>query len=337
VARLEHEKFEWDRLVDFVGLDGLDPIVGHDIDVGLLTRRGAKQELELGESLRKIYGHQMNLTDVFVRSTRYSRTWLSARYVAQGLLGKLPDRIEVRSTDQDSLLVNEHYCPRLGDVVKESQKGSEFAQLATEMSALEALAKKHFGLRLQADDDHRDPLKGHYTPPGSAFFELADQFYCQSCHGVMNRKDIGEEFCRVSRKAWELTRRALGKNPLHSRLRVGKLIEEILMAQFESVSDRDPTSSRFAILGAHDTTLAHLNSALSIPTHAWPPYASNLVIETWKSGASEQHGFVRIFYNGQMVALPWAPSSAEGLVGLDVFAAYSRHLLQTTDECLSTA
>lgn len=141
---------------------------------------------------------------------------------------------------------------------------------------MEAWARKYFGLESSlgmAIGDKNRNLKGHFVPAGSAFFELADQFYCQACHGEKIGA-LGEEVCRLSRYAWELTRAAYARNPLHSRLRISTLVEEIVLVLGQGAR------GILTVLGAHDTTLARLLTALESSIHAWPPYASSLLIES---------------------------------------------------------
>jgi hypothetical protein len=316
-----------------LGLSGLDPSVSNDIYVGLLTRKGAAQEVALGRSLRALYLGQMNLTkeSVHVRATGFSRTWLSAGYVYQGLVGaSLPSgSIQVNSIATDSLLVNERCCPRLAQVVADAQRGPEFHELGQEMLGLEQIARRDLGLRRQLESRRNKNLLGHYTPAGSQFFEYADQFFARSCH-IQESSWLGEQFCRVSRQAWELTRAAFARNPLHSRLRVGHLIQELFLAQLEAATDTDESFSRFYIIGAHDTTLAHLTTALEALQFKWPPYASNFLLETWKG---HDGSYVRAIYNGQLVRFPWGPPRTDGLVSMDTFAAFIRHLLPTEQDC----
>lgn len=336
MTRLENDPYEWDDQVDFEGLSNLDRTVSDDINVGLLTHRGAQQEVDLGESLRSIYHGRMNLTaeNVHVRSTRFSRTWLSASYVYHGLVGTTPPSgsIQVNSIDNDSLLVNERCCPRLTKVVADSQSGPEFHELGQEMISLEHIAKKDLGLRLQLGSQRNKNLLGHYTPDGSQFFEYADHFFTRSCY-TGESSLVGEQFCRVSRLAWELTRAAFSRNPLHSRLRLGHLVQELYLAQLEAISE-ETAFSRFNVIGAHDTTLAHLNTALETLQFKWPPYASNFLLETWKGPTGSTTGpFVRIIYNDQLVRFPWAPPRIDGLVPFDTFYAFIHHLLPTEKEC----
>lgn len=337
VTRLENDPYDWDDQVDYEGLSGLDRAVSGDIRDGLLTRRGAQQEVELGESLGSIYHGRMNLTadNVRVRSTRFSRTWLSARYVYQGLVGSTPPSgsIQVNPIDSDSLLVNERACPRLAKVVADSQRGPEFHELGQEMISLEQIARKDLGLRLQLGSQRNKNLLGHYTPDGSQFFEYADQFFTRSCYAGESSL-VGEQFCRVSRLAWEMTRAAFSRNPLHSRLRLGHLVQELYLAQLEAITD-ETAFSRFRVIAAHDTTLAHLNTALETLQFKWPPYASNFLLETWKgpTTGSTSGPFVRVIYNGQLVRFPWAAPRIDGLVPFDTFYAFIRHLLPTEHEC----
>lgn len=257
---------------------------------------------------------------------------MTIQQVALGMLGSAaPLETEIRPTDQESLLVNERFCPRLGPVLRHSQRGDEFARLATEMNSLVTVARDQFGLHAPRP---ASPQKGSFSPAGSTFFELADLFFAQTCHGSVKRSELGEQFCRLSRRAWDITQAELAKNPLHSRLRVGRLVEEILQAQLEVGSSQDPLPSRLVLLGAHDTTLAHLATALELPVYAWPPYASSMVIETWTTGSNGTAGtFVRFLYNGELLRVPWAEPDRDGFVPSASLMAFSRHLLQTQNEC----
>lgn len=321
----------WDELIDANALRNVDKRVGHDNQVGLLTRKGYQQAFELGHDLQLTYAPYLNVTASHVRSTRFSRTLLTVRTIADGMLGlAAPKDTEIRPMDQESLLVNEHFCPRIGLVLRHAQQSKAFVELASEMLALEKLAGDHFGLRVP----QAHPVKGQYTPDGSGFFEISDLFFTQACHGLMKQADLGEQFCKLSRQAWQVMQTELAKNPLHSRLRVGHLVEEILQAQLEIALSADIKERRVFLVGAHDTTLAHLTTALELPVSAWPPYASSLVIETWKhKDAYEGDALVRFLYNGELLRPHWVEADADGLIPLGHLIAFSSHLLQTPYEC----
>lgn len=330
VSKLLNDHVDWDQFVDFEGLDALPESVAHDINDGLLTVEGRHQAMIIGKSLSDIYSDRMNSTDILVRSTAYSRSYLTAVYIARMLSKNTTIPFEIRPSDKDSLLMNERACPKLKQLVQSTLQGKRFEEISEEMILLETVAKEHHGLVLQRSPMHmtKDILKGHFTPQGSKFFELADQFFVRACRKdtLISSLQLSEDFCRVSRKAWEITREALATNPQHSRLRVGKLVQELYAAQLKIRSLAGQT--RMIIMGAHDTTLAHLNTALQTGETEWPGYASNFVLESYIKGSKS---FLRAFYNGRPISFPWAGNLH--LIPLEMFYAYIHHLIPTPGEC----
>lgn len=327
IATIGGDQMDWEAMVDHHGLSNIPPVISDDIQVGLLTKRGARQQYQMGKALRAIYGKR----EVYLRSTRFTRTWLSCQYLAMGMTGKKKwRRAEMRPIQNESMLISESACPALKQVVREALNGGEFDELKEEMTSLELVAKENFKMEI-APLNWRKKLKGHYTPDGSKFFELADQFYCSSCHrstlfGVKeDYRELGEQFCRVSRKAWKLTRAALASNLVHSRLRVGPLIKEIL----GWVKERNG----FILLGAHDTTLVHLIGALDMGHDEWPAYASNLIIEVYEDKVRKT--YLRFLYNDDLIHVPWAQPHLDGLIPLGDFATFVEPLLPLQGDCIA--
>ena len=77
-----------------------------------------------------------------------------------------------------------------------------------------------------------------------------------------------------------------------SILHSGKLLEEILP------NLRDQTK-KMHVYSGHDTTLSALAGYFGIKDFGWPSYASNMILEIWKTGKTRT---LRVVYNGRVSA-----------------------------------
>lgn len=149
--------------------------------------------------------------------------------------------------------------------------------------------------------------------PKVADLSLADQadpLLAATCHGLdlpcdaqgpacpsprtvlLAKEDADRQFClryEGSKGGREATRLAM--QPVLKEL-VGRL---------HDMATGKPSAPVLALLAAHDTVLAPMVAALSGYDCRWPPYASRVVFELWRTpahGPQQQH-YVRLLYNGK--------------------------------------
>ncbi|KAK3828178.1 MAG: histidine phosphatase superfamily [Benniella sp.] len=288
---------------------------------GQLTPVGAMQHRRLGAALRQIYVDKFKLLPVnfdpelvYVRSTDYWRTRQSAENLMAGMFGisrsspdvpppvlhihTLPDEIEYLTMNTDA-------CPQLSHLKYVVQSNSpvlkrlreENAGFLKELDEILGIS----GLPLSAYMDtvlprvcHGYPLPCHRTDKGDA--------KCLTSTSVAKIMDLvgtesNEEY-RDAKGVFEVLR--LGIGPL-----VGDIKQNLLLAKANG-------KVRLSSYSGHDTTLSPLLGVFDSVDVRWPPYASNMLIELWKTPHNEY--FVRVIYNGAVVQtksqwcdLEWCP------------------------------
>lgn len=275
-----------------------------------------------------------------------SRTFLSTKHLISGFYpGTHPavflDKIRVQphrnghAVSVDPLLVQDAVCKRLQAIAKSSQQAPSLAGMHEEMRMLLALAKDRWKLKqLKSFLAVGQPKMVPRQPESDGFFEIADVFFCRTCHPSdesfvdEETEGLGGRFVQLSHESWRIFQAVLVANPQHSRLRSGPLVSELLEHMADTIDDNK--GGRLMVLGAHDTTLAHLHGALGSGMHGWPAYAANMIFELWMGNAG---AYVRALWNGQAIRFPWASGE---LVPWGEFVAYTHHLLPVdlAAECL---
>jgi hypothetical protein len=360
---------KWAGLVDMDELQQDLPEAIRAEQVGLLTKRGQQQLESLGAGLRGIYVDRLGAVpavfdgnSVSLRSTNFSyrwpcivrshlecsRTFLSTKHLISGFYpdthpAVFLDKIKVQPhrndhvISVDSLLVEDAVCKRLQAITKSSQQAPSLAGMQEEMRLLLALAKDRWKLQelttLLAVSSGQPKLVPRH-PESDGFFEVADVFFCRTCHQPSDAGDeevegLGRRFVQLSEESWRIFQDVLIANPQHSRLRSGLLVSELLEHMSDTIDD-NKGNAKLMVLGAHDTTLAHLHGALGSGVYEWPAYASSLIFELWMS---RDAAYVRAMWNGQAIRFPWASGE---LIPWGELVAYSHHLLPVdyASECL---
>ena len=312
---------------------------------GELTDVGVEQLFTLGTQLRAIYADRLQLgntdaadpnKEIYVRSTDYWRTQRSAAALLNALypqsatadvLGAEAYKarsISVFTVDRsvETMYHNPTACPAVGALERRmmdsplwqsylQQHDDVFATLQQTLLQGESALSGEWRETLDHAFDHINVRRCHSAP-----------LPCSDDGRVCIDDAMAKRI--VEAATWEYHYRfGEFEAPLRARIGLGGFFAEIS----KSLSDTaKPTADarKFIYFSAHDSTLAAILGALNITHWRWPPYASSMIIETWKSNTQNDKTAinVRVIYNGQILRLPFCPPNADGLCSLSTLLEY---------------
>jgi acid phosphatase len=129
---------------------------------------------------------------------------------------------------------------------------------------------------------------------------------------------------------------ALFNQAAYARIGISPFISTITKLMLSHVSNTSTSigSPLFSFFSAHDNSIASILGYFNFDNFRWPPYASNIIFELWKSNSfvdsdsdSNYPGiFVRFLYNGQLLSLSSAGCSDPAACSLDQFLQYTNSL-----------
>ncbi|KAI1296274.1 Acid phosphatase-like protein 2 [Mortierella claussenii] len=265
---------------------------------GQLTPVGAMQHRMLGAALRRIYVDELQLLPatydpktVYIRSTDVWRTKQSAENLMAGLYGvrahsQAPPpvlQIHTLPVEIDYLTMNANACPRISQLRSNVEKASEVLK------------------RLR--EDNRDFNKELIGIVGveKNWNGYMDTVLPRVCHGMplQCREDkcitsdtVDHILKNVFVETTEVYRDGQGVFDV-LQLGIGPLAKDIKQNLLEAKANGN---IKFSFYSGHDTTISPLLGMLDAEDQRWPPYASNLLIELWKTPTRAY--YVRVLYNG---------------------------------------
>eukprot|EP00727_Mastigamoeba_balamuthi_P001487 m51a1_g11335 hypothetical protein (395) ;mRNA; r:144977-146729 len=287
---------------------------------GQLTLKGAMQARAVGQRMRQIYvetygllPRQFDPSLVYVRSTDIWRTKQTAMGHMNGLYP--PEtvrrgtvlRLNTAPTNIETLFPNSDACPMLGRLNSKVRESQEWKSRVAGLADVRTRIDKQLG------------TAGMWTDQFSAH---ADVLHGRKCHGLdtpVADKDMQAIFEQAD---WEQTYLP-DRIP---RLSMGFFLQELA----EFLSTRGTSGPRYGLFSAHDSSVVALMAALG-SSENWPPFASSVVFEQWRS--REGRYFVRVQYNGEL-RVPRGCSSA--MCPIEEFTSLVRSLAVDYDtECLN--
>lgn len=340
-----HEQRRAAQQVKVVGLDGreLDRSLlpktqnshGHCAP-GQLTPRGFAQHVQLGRHLGHAFApllraigidHRSNLSHpkVYVRSTDYTRTQMSAAALLFGMLPAslrppmaLPTNIYTRADEENEVM---HGVGLASSSKVGGQDGGgervRYGQCARAAELTRAqLAAWH------DEKEARDSLVELFGAEarGVSSTAVADVLYAQACHKMRPpcaAKDAGKgsgggcvspalaaAFFRMGDDSYCAKYNGLLGGLQASQLAMHPLLLEIISRLKAAQAGQ---AERLVVLSGHDTVVAQLLAALGgmadVHHCRWPPYASRLVFELWRPTppAAKRAPAIRVLFNGAVV------------------------------------
>lgn len=279
--------------------------------LGQLTPIGMHQEYLLGQRFRKIYvdtyhllPSRFDIKSIYVRSTDYDRTLMSAQSLLTGLyprgtgpnlpgssLPTLPNAIQpipihTIPKDLDDLLIAEHNVtefnaaeekyiyPSLAWKKKTSEVSSDFArwQAAT-------------GVKINTLDD--------VISVGNTLY--IDRLHHAPLPSTLTEAEVSKI---IAVGKWAFVQEYMSPE-------IGKITSTLLLKtimEYLKAAATKKDSLKYVLFSAHDTTSLGLASVLQSPLQEAPPYASDFNFSLFKN--STGHYFVNITFNGKALPIP---------------------------------
>ncbi|KAK2750159.1 hypothetical protein FQN57_004655 [Myotisia sp. PD_48] len=328
--------------------------------LGELTDKGRESTLALGRQLRQLYITKLGfLPDrltaphiIYLRSTRYQRTFSSLQQVFSGLYPKQYLDISMKSlpvlvvnAKDETLLPNEDWCPRFIDMLKAFSRKTAMKWNGTpELEHINILIRRWMpnGQKVAIDSEPKlagilDTINSVSALPEPTKY-LPREFFDDKSRQAMEKIVSEEEFGGYA-ESNEF--RALGvgvplslvlermRNMVKYRTDISEDKESV--SSFTTNEGKEPP--RLALFACHDSTIAGILVALGVmrgPKWFWPPYAASLSFELFfKPEESElerrkhpeyeaktpRNRFVRVKYMDKPVTLPTCQLPGKHLPG----------------------
>lgn len=279
--------------------------------LGQLTAEGMQQEYKMGMEFRKKYVEQAHLLpehyeqgSMYVRSTDYERTLMSAESLLMGLypLGTGPN-----TTGSSSPALPNAFQPipifsapsKYDEVIIQQVNPAERARLM-EQYVYSTKEWQQKNAELQDKYPVWSALLGAHIRSLNDLQLLGDTLYIHQIHNApmpvgLSAQDV-ETIINASNWAFMAQEKPQQVATAYST----KLMTNI--ANYLNSCSQKKTKLKYVLLSAHDTTIAGALSFMGAPLKIAPPYASNLNFSLYERDAN--YYLVKITYNGQPVSIP---------------------------------
>ncbi len=278
--------------------------------IGQLTEEGMRQEYNMGKEFRKKYVEQSHLLPehyeygtMYVRSTAYDRTLMSAESLLMGLypLGTGP-KVEnaTPALPQGFQPIPIFSAPAKYDEIIVQQVSSEER---TKLFEQYVYSTKEWQ---QKNNELKDkyPLWSRLTGiPINNLAELqllGDSLYVHQTHKIPMPEGLTANDAEtiINASNWAFMAQERPKEVAHAYS--AKLMKNI--ANYLYSGSQKKSNLKYVLLSAHDTTIASALSFMGAPLETAPPYASNLNFSLYES---DSVGYkVKVTYNNSPVLVP---------------------------------
>jgi lysosomal acid phosphatase len=279
--------------------------------LGQLTAAGMQQEYQLGLKLHQRYmvDHQLlastyQADTIYIRSTDYDRTIMSAQSVMLGLypLGSGPSAINSLLPALPSAFqpVPIHTIPAAQDGAYLIDIGSgKIAELISRYVYTRADWKEKSN-ELANQYERWSQLTGVNITGIFDVLSLGDTLRAYESHGIAMPAGLTSEEARKIIEASDWIYAAVFK-PKEVGDVAGKAALKKITEYIRQAAEKK-TNTKFILLSAHDVTTLGVMSALHAPLDAAPSYASDLNFSLYESGSKDY--FVTVSYNEMPVNIP---------------------------------
>ncbi|KAA8893656.1 histidine phosphatase superfamily [Sphaerosporella brunnea] len=343
----EWDELEFQRRLETFGPNGKAvPATGPGGEIdgvcihGELTDRGRETTHALGLRLRRLYVKQLGFlpekladpSEYYLRATPIVRALESLHEVFTGLyptpyrhVGIPPPIIVTRTAADENLFPNEANCRRFSMLARAfADDAAKRWNHSPEMDFLNEKIGKWMpeGQRVAVDSHPR--LSGLQDTVNSTLahgpeVRLPDVFYEPQVRRIMNDINVYEWY------------RGYKVSHEFRKLGVGSILNDI-KNRAVSVARGDEKAVKLALMGCHDTTLAGILASLGAFDDQWPPFTSNIAIETFRvidhrrsfwervTGSNPEKGwYVRLRYNERPVVVSACKKPGKHLEGKTSF------------------
>nr|pir protein B0361.7 [imported] - Caenorhabditis elegans [Caenorhabditis elegans] len=264
--------------------------------LGELTEQGAAQQYRLGQWLKRRYGswlgEKFNRNAIYIRSSDYNRTLMSAqanmaglfppKYPIAGGLMWQPIPVHTISKPTDKELYEEASCPT-AEIEMNAQWKSTKANGIRKKFAREL---SFFSQKLNLPNME---LK--------ATWRIFDNLFCEKQNNITWPSWMNSSiFERVDQLYNEVSQLEFHTDTLR-RLRGGTLLEEIFHRFSDKASGSLGKEAKFYAYSAHDSTIAALLATLGVFYDIYPKYATCLLIEMHK--LANETRLIRVFHKNE--------------------------------------
>ena len=279
--------------------------------LGQLTATGMRQEHELGRQFRKRYIEQTHLLPphyqhgtMYVRSTDYERTLMSAQSLLTGLypMGTGPYIADSGKPGLPRALqpIPIHTWPREFDNIilhkinpeERERLMQKYVYSTVEWQKREAALKMNFqrwseitGLRISRLDDLE---------------RLGDTLHIHQLHHAPMPAGMSAEEIQTIMETGDWVFMAEERPKEVGNVYSRRLLSYI--AGYLQNGSKQDERLKYVLLSAHDSTIASALSFMGAPLDTSPRYASNLNFSLYENGA--RNYIVKITYNGSPVVIP---------------------------------
>ncbi|HAT8124017.1 TPA: histidine-type phosphatase [Legionella pneumophila] len=278
--------------------------------LGQLTADGMQQEYKMGVTFRKKYIEESHLLPehyeygtIYVRSTDYARTLMSAQSL---LMGLYPPGTGPTIPSGTSALP---YAFQPVPVFSAPSKCDDVIIQQVDRKEREKLMEQYvFSTRewQQKNNELKDkyPLWSRLTGVRIDNLEdleiVGDTLHVHQVHNAPMPEGLSPNDIDTIIDASEWAFMAQEKPQQIASVYSSKLMANI--ANYLNSGSLQKSKLKYVLLSAHDTTIASVLSFLGSPLEKAPPYASNVNFSLYDNGAN--YYTVKITYNGNPVPIP---------------------------------